>query len=161
MSAQADQGMHDAATAAEVRRLADLEAIRRLKYEYFEAADALPQGSREEAADRFARCFTEDARGDYGSLGTAEGREGIRRWVLSATGAAVLTIHCGQNPIIDVDGDRATGRWCLMGFAIFRGQEAKGLQPLLGRYEDEYVRTAEGWKIQVCRFSLLTPLPPG
>lgn len=161
MSTHADQQMHDATTAAEVRRLADVEAIRRLKYEYFEAADALPQGSKEEAADRFARCFTEDARADYGSLGKAEGREDILRWVLSITGTAALTMHCGQNPIIDVDGDRATGRWCLVGFAIFRGQEAQGLQPLHGRYEDEYVRTAEGWKIQVCRFSLLTPLPAG
>lgn len=161
MSAQADQGMHDATTAAEVRRLADLEAIRRLKYEYFEAADALSQGSKEAAADRFARCFTEDARADYGSLGAAEGREGIRRWILSMTGTAALTIHCGQNPIIDVEGDRATGRWYLVGFAIFRGQEAQGLQPIHGRYEDEYVRTAEGWKLQVCRFALLTPLAAG
>ena len=54
------------------------------------------------------------------------------------------TYHLVMNPVINVDGDTATAKsnW---GF-VTRSEKDAPVFEMLGRYIDELVRTADGWK---------------
>ena len=53
-----------------------------------------------------------------------------------------LTQICAAG-IIDLDGDRATGRWTITEFAKYRDNDR--LSYFQGTYEDIMVKTADGW----------------
>lgn len=53
--------------------------------------------------------------------------------------------HSFSNPIIDVTGDVARGRWLVLAYTRRPGDEAPSVT--YGRYEDRYTRTADGWRI--------------
>jgi hypothetical protein len=59
---------------------------------------------------------------------------------------SILTSHLVSNPEIEVDGDTATARWGLVDTVII--QKADLVVRGASVYEDRYVRTAEGWRIQ-------------
>jgi hypothetical protein len=48
----------------------------------------------------------------------------------------------GNMPVVEVDGDRATGKQHF----VFIDQTTHAMR--LGWYNDEYVRTTDGWRIQ-------------
>ena len=53
------------------------------------------------------------------------------------------------NPIIKIDGERATGIWYFFGpFTFYKNNQAKWLA---ARYEDDYVKVNGEWKIQHLR----------
>jgi 3-phenylpropionate/cinnamic acid dioxygenase small subunit len=95
-------------------------------------------------------CFTSDAHVDYSS--NPGGKEGpypqIRSWLEKMMSAFPVTQHLMSNIDITLDGDRATVRTMVtnpQGAATREG-------PLHfffvgGRYDDDFVRTADGWKI--------------
>ena len=57
--------------------------------------------------------------------------------------------HQVMNPIIKIDGDRATGIWYFFGpFTFYKNNQAKWLA---ARYEDDYVKVNGEWKIQHLR----------
>lgn len=116
-------------------RLLDLEEIRRLKYRYFRALDTKDWALVEE-------CFTPNATAAYPQQDCGS-RDEIVGFLSGAMTPDLVTMHHGHHPEIDVEGDRAAGRWylhdkvlapayrfCLEGAAI---------------YADDYVRTADGW----------------
>lgn len=132
--------MSDEDTRRLVRRLADIEAIRQLKHVYCGLCDDNYD------ADPLAALFTEDAVWDGGPIGRHEGREAIRRFFLGSSKRVPFALHLVTNPIIEVDGDTATGRWYLwepLVYAMPGGNEAWWMS---ARYDDRYRRTAEGWK---------------
>jgi hypothetical protein len=131
---------------AMVRKLLDIEEIKQLKARYAAACDD------DYAPDELAALFTEDAIWDGGFMGYAKGRETIRRFFVNASRAVGFAVHGIGNPIIEVDGDRATGRWYLFQPMAMRGGDQAFWY--CARYEDEYVRTVEGWKFQSVK---LTP----
>lgn len=88
-----------------IRRLEDLEALRELKYRYATYCD---DGYD---ADRLAPLFTADAVWDGGVLGRFVGREAIRAFFVQCSKIVPFAIHQVTNPILEIDGDRATGRW--------------------------------------------------
>ena len=81
---------------------------------------------------------------DGGFLGRVEGREAIRRFFQGSSGRVRFAVHGISNPLIEIDGDRATGRWYLHQPMALRGDA--GSHWLIAQYHDDYVRTAEGWK---------------
>jgi hypothetical protein len=95
-------------------------------------------------------CFTDDAFVDYSS--NPGGKVGpyreVRGWLEKVMSAFPVTQHLMSNIDAVVDGDRATCRTMVtnpQGAATKEG-------PLHfffvgGRYDDELVRTADGWKI--------------
>lgn len=137
---------------ARIRRLEDLEALRQLKHEYAAAADAMMKGPSDATVSRFVSLFAADASGDYGPFGTCEGQAGMRAFFEKMTGVANWSIHSVSNPLIEVEGDRATGRWYVQLAMNTVGGETPGVQQMFGHYEDEFVRTPEGWKIRRCQF---------
>jgi ketosteroid isomerase-like protein len=138
-----------------VRRLEDIEAIRELKARYCAYCDAGYD------PDGIASLFTEDAVWDGGSLGRCDGREAIRRFFQGASRRVSFAIHHVMNPLISVEGDRATGRWYLLQPCTFA--EGERAVWMAARYADEYVRRDDGWKFQkvVVDLSFITPYDEG
>ena len=140
-----------------VRRLADIEAIRQLKHRYCGLCDAGYD------ADPLAALFTEDAVWDGGPIGMHEGREAIRRFFQGSPNRVPWALHMVTNPIIEVDGDTATGQWYLwepLVYALPGGDQAWWMS---ARYDDRYRRTPDGWKFErvAITMKLLAPYDRG
>jgi hypothetical protein len=58
-------------------------------------------------------------------------------------------VHYVTNPVIDVDGDTATGHWHALVTGTLPSREAMWT---LGIYKEEYVRTTQGWKFKTLKF---------
>ncbi len=98
-----------------------------------------------------------------GPFGAGEGRAGLLAALAKVLGSArwSMSFHTLSNPVLEVDGDRATGRWYMNAAVVMREDPASGIQQLFFRYEDDYVRTPQGWKIQRCRMVLEAPPADG
>ena len=93
---------------ARIRRLEDIETIKQLKARYCAACD---DGYD---PDRLASLFTEDALWDGGNtFGVAQGRDAIHRHFAGASARVTIARHQVMNPIIDMEGDSATGHLLL------------------------------------------------
>lgn len=125
-------------TQADVHRLLASEAIKEAVYEFYYRWDA---GAWTEAIEGFA---TEDIAFDAGAFGTADGREAWHNWAETVWADHVAhTWHMLHNPIIDVDGEEATGRWRFEIPAVTTDEEAVWLQ---GIYEHAYRRVDGEWR---------------
>ena len=144
---------------ARVRRLEDHDAIRQLKAFYAYCADAKytddhhrrPQAEIDAITRRQVSVFTDDGVWDGGQqFGRAEGREAIYEHL--RRGGWSFALHYFVNPLIHVDGDAAEAEWMLWQTCTYE----KGSLPvfLAAMTHDEYVRTADGWKMRRMRFSL-------
>jgi uncharacterized protein (TIGR02246 family) len=138
-----------------LRVLEDIEEIRKLKARYAAACDDNYD------ADAIAALFTEDAIWDGGSLGKADGRAAIHKFFSRAAEFFPFAIHNVMNPIIDVEGDRATAQWYLLQPATM----AKDNQAvwLAAVYHDDYVRHDGRWMFKHLRVKphFLTPYEEG
>ena len=138
-----------------IRRLEDLEAIRDLKHRYCTHCD---DGYD---AERLAPLFTADAVWDGGALGRFVGREAIRAFFVQCAKIVPFAIHQVTNPVIEVEGDQATGRWYLWEPIVF----AKGNQGLwmAARYDDRYRRENSAWLFENVKVDLrmLSPYEEG
>lgn len=92
----------------------------------------------------WADLFAPDAVVEFGSYRTLEGRDEIREF-----GETVVddlfeySMHTAQMPLIEVDGDSATGLWYL--FAYYQLSDGDP-GSIYGTYEDEYRRVDGDWK---------------
>ena len=120
--------------------LVDIEEIKQLKARYAAACDD------DYSPDVLADLFTEDAVWDGGFMGRAETRAGIRAYFARASSRVGFAVHAVSNPLIEIDGDRATGCWYLFQPMTMKGSDASFW--FCAQYHDQYVRTAEGWKFQ-------------
>jgi len=92
--------------------------------------------------DDFISLYTEDAVVDYPQE-TMHGREEIREFSEEIEEYYEYSMHTAQMPMLDVDGDGATGTWYMLVFYIATdGSEGY----VVGRYEDEYRRVDDEWK---------------
>jgi ketosteroid isomerase-like protein len=99
---------------ARVRALEDREEIRQLTCEYMQAM----HDARWEDA---LACFADDASYDHGVLGDMPDRAALREFYLrfmpAFEGAGGWAFDVLADPVIQVDGDRASGRWLLLTLA--------------------------------------------
>lgn len=99
--------------------------------------------------DLYSTCFTEDAFIDYTSAGGIKGNyPEVRDWLAKTLPMFSMTQHVVGNRVIQIDGDKATAR------SIFYNPmglpDGDGGQKLFfegGYYNDQLVRTADGWRI--------------
>ena len=136
-----------------VQNLADTQAIKQLKYRYAAYCDDNYN------PDGLAGLFTEGALWDGGILGRAEGREGIRQFFANAPNLVSFAVHQVSNPIIEVNGDTATGSWYLWQPMVMQGQALW----LSARYADKYVKQAGNWLFERVEIEvrMLTPYEHG
>jgi len=123
-----------------VKVIEDVEEIKQLKARYCGFCDDNYD------ADGIAGLFTEDAVWDGGIRGRADGREEIRAFFVNASQRLPFAIHMVMNPIINVQGDNATGIWYLFQACTY----AEGDVAIWGsgRYDEQYARVSGEWKFE-------------
>ncbi len=114
--------------------------------------------------DLYETCFTEDAFIDYESAGGIKGkRPEVRAWLEKVMVIFPMTQHvvCNRdmvifpmtqhvvcNRVIEIDGDKATARSVFYNPMALPGEgKAQSLFIDGGYYNDQLVRTADGWRI--------------
>ena len=127
---------------ARMRRMEDIEAIKRLKYKYLRCLDL-------KLWDELAECFAPDATTTYhdGEF-QPKGVYAIMRFIQRGMARyQFFGVHHCHSPEIDLTGDTsAKGMWALFNYMI-DSQENEGL--LIGAfYNDEYIKTDGQWKIK-------------
>lgn len=135
-----------------ILRLEHIEKIRELKARYLASCDAKnPTAMRACFADGVVHI-------DYGAIGVFSSADELRAiYEQIACHDHMVEMHHGVNPQIDmIDDDRASGHWGLQ-YQLINTQD-NTLTQLGGIYEDEYINTAEGWKILKTRFEVTSTL---
>ena len=132
--------------ARSLQELLDVQEITRLKARYVHAADGGWTGKPPHDAEGVASLFVPDGVWDGGAFGRGEGHEGIRAYFAGAIDHTPMVFHHTSSPDIRVDGDRATHRCYLHAQHTRYGVEGGENYVIGGRYEDDLVRTADGWR---------------
>jgi ketosteroid isomerase-like protein len=147
--------MREAQLEARLRRLEDIEAIKQLKARYAAYCDD------DYDAEGIAALFTEDGIWDGGPMGCYNGKQAIRDFFSTTNQVVPFAIHHVTNPLIEIDGDRATGRWYLWQPCTF----AEGNQGLwmAATYDDVYRRDGDAWLFEHVTITLrvLSPYEDG
>jgi hypothetical protein len=125
--------------------LEDIEAIRKLKAMYCVACDD------DHNPDKLGPLFAEDAVWEASTMGRAEGRPAIQKLLgdLGRSGIIRNSAHHAINPIIDVEGDKATGHWRLI--MLYTGVYPNGdlhFSRIIGWYREEYARSNGLWQFK-------------
>lgn len=135
--------MTSSALETTVARLAAIEDLKQLKARYCAFCDDHYN------PDGIANLFVEDGVWDGGKeFGRHVGRTAIRSFFAGISGQILFAAHLVMNPIINVQGDRATGRWRLIMPCTVRGPAEPEARWLLSAYDEEYVRVADAWCYQ-------------
>jgi SnoaL-like domain len=127
-----------------IQRLEDIEEIKKLTATY---GLYVNKGWNGEVVDfdKLPEVFTADACWQADAMSAdVSGIDNIIELLTTATAPGDLAMHSFTNPIIDVDGDTATGNWLLWvaGTDGDDGTEVFQSEDLI------YTRTPHGWRIQ-------------
>jgi hypothetical protein len=138
--------------ADRVRRLEDLEEIRRLKARYCVLSDRGYDGAGN-SPEGVAALFAED-----GAWGDVRGRDNIRELFEGFGSSRPFSLHLAVERGIELDGERAGGRW---GASILLVAAEGSSTWVVGVYDDAFVRTQEGWRFERLSFMLAAQVPAG
>lgn len=128
----------------------DAIEIANVKARYCAASDLCPSDIGAALA-AFRTAFTDDVIGDYG-FRVFHGFEELTGFMTTAVaGNSEWMVHMLHTPLIVVAGDKATGDWTVMG--QMKRRDGGTIDTVLGRYSDELVRTADGWRIAKVTFT--------
>lgn len=129
-----------------ITRLEDIEAIKQLKARYAEICDDMHN------PERIAGVFAEDAIWESPDFGKATGHAEIRELFRGFQKMFKFSQHNMMNPIIEVNGQRATGVWYIMGPWTYTETGEQKWFAL--RYDDDYVKLNGQWKYAHLRVRL-------
>jgi len=129
--------------AQRVQVLEDIESIRKLKALYCAACDD------DHNPAKLSELFAEDAVWEASSVGRAQGRKAIAELLggIGTSGTIRNSAHNAINPIIEVDGDTATGHWRLI--MLYTGIYPNGenhFSRIIGWYSEKYARIDGRWQ---------------
>jgi 3-phenylpropionate/cinnamic acid dioxygenase small subunit len=130
--------------AQDLRTLQDKQEIAELCYRY-----GLILDSRDWAG--LAAVFTPDANAFYLDLPPCHGYQAIEDTCRTALEPMSATQHLISNVVVRLAGDRAESTCYL------QAQHVKGDDNLIiaGRYDDQLIRTPDGWRIRERRLALI------
>jgi uncharacterized protein (TIGR02246 family) len=120
-----------------LERVLDHLAIRELTARYNRAFDDVD-------SEAWADTFTPDGVMEYSGGPPISGRDALIE-MSRKTGYGF--VHITTDPIIEVDGDRATQSCTLIVANRSKAGDPVAIA-MTGRYEDELVRTADGWRFE-------------
>lgn len=92
----------------------------------------------------FATCFTEHCHADYGDIGVWDGVDAIAAYMADAHAPMGHTLHRITNQAITVAADTAVARSYVDALLVLADTTCVNA---VGFYDDELVRTADGWRI--------------
>jgi hypothetical protein len=130
---------------ARIRKIEDIEEIKNLQARYCYLIDTL-QG--EKVLDLFADKFT----AEYVPLATYTTKAELLEFLNGAGKGTSMMCHQAMTPLIEVDGDKATGTWYLFGPFTNRMPKGEVANWVQGRYDNDYVREDGKWKFSHLRF---------
>jgi 3-phenylpropionate/cinnamic acid dioxygenase small subunit len=109
----------------------------------------------------FRSCFTDDCEADYGPIGVWHGADEITSWMREAHEPAGSTMHRITNQVVNPSPQGVTARSYVDALVMF-ADNTSGTRAV-GYYDDECVRTDDGWKIAKRCFTmvLLQLVPDG
>jgi 3-phenylpropionate/cinnamic acid dioxygenase small subunit len=99
----------------------------------------------------FRTVFTDDCELDYGVIGAWQGVDAVTDFMEQVHALAGHTMHRLSNLAIMVDGEKATARTYIDGL-IMAADNTSGVNAI-GFYDDEIVRTEDGWRIARRRYT--------
>ena len=99
----------------------------------------------------FRTVFTDDCELDYGEIGTWQGVDAVTDFMDTTHAMAGNTLHRLTNQAITLNGDTASARTYVDAVIMF-GDNQSGVNAW-GFYDDEIVRSADGWRIARRRFT--------
>jgi len=131
--------MTDATIEERLAALEDVRAIEALKWRYLRACDR-------KQPDAVRACFTNDAIIDFEGFPLFTDADSFVD-IYRKYGCVphIVDMHHGQNPIVEIRGDEATGWFDLYFFQI--DTSAKRLTQMAVSYDDTFVRRNGGWLI--------------
>jgi bile-acid 7alpha-dehydratase len=126
---------------AKMKRLEEIEAIKRLKHKYFRCLD-------QKKWDELATCFTEDAVSSYhGGRYRFQGRDKIMEFLSRSLTSRRVGMHQGHHPEVDLTSETtATGIWEAEAYLIDLKEDTSMHEVTF--YEDQYVKENDQWKIK-------------
>jgi len=124
-------------------RMEDIEAIKQLKARYCHICDDMHN------PDSITSVFAEDAIWESDDLGQAHGHAAIRELFTTFRNLFTFSQHNIMNPVIEVNGDRATGVWYILGPWTYA--EGNADKWMAARYDDDYVKIDGEWKYKHLR----------
>jgi hypothetical protein len=147
--------------AKRIQVLEDIESIKRLKALYCYLVDSAVAGDASKW-DELLSHFSKDSRADFEVVGVFEGKEAVATLFKEIVASLLsYSAHMVSNPIIEVLGNTATGKWYVHVPLTARGGNMPGW--LQGKYDEEYVREDGRWKWKsiTARFDFITPYDEG
>ena len=143
---------------ARIRKMEDIHAITNLQALYSFHID---NAEIDDLVELFADDFTWQV--GFDEMTKITSKPTLARFLSKSSEQTPMMRHQPITPYIEVDGDRATGIWYLTGMMTSitsNGDEARWVQ---GRYDNEYVRVDEGWKLSrlYFKYNFLTPYEDG
>jgi hypothetical protein len=100
----------------------------------------------------FETCFTADARTDYGTFGQWSSAAQITAFMQQAHAAMGPTLHRLGNFVIAAQAPGASAR-SYVDALLMPGPAGGDVHRGIGYYDDELIKTAQGWRIKVRRFT--------
>jgi uncharacterized protein (TIGR02246 family) len=134
--------MNDQTATLEQRlqRLEDILQIQQLFVDYGHHLDSGDFAS-------YAALFAEDGEVMLGPMGKANGRAEIEALMTKTlSGRIGQSFHVISNPIVDIDGDKATSD--VMWTVVTRGPDDKAVLSMIGRHKDDLVRENGQWRFR-------------
>jgi hypothetical protein len=147
--------------AQRIQLLEDIEDIKKLKAKYCYYADAMIAGDKSKQDD-FLNLYAKDAKVDYPPVGPTKTRDELVSYFTETLPSLVcFSAHMVHNPIIEVNGDKATGVWHVDSPCTSPIQD-KALW-INAIYEEEYVKEGGQWKISFIKATMnfITPFDEG
>ncbi|MCV7075787.1 nuclear transport factor 2 family protein [Mycobacterium szulgai] len=99
----------------------------------------------------FRTVFTADCELDYGEIGAWEGVDAVAEFMDKVHATPGHLLHRLSNQVITIDGDTAVAR-AYVDALIMMADNQTGVNGI-GFYDDEIVRTPDGWRIARRRFT--------
>lgn len=118
-----------------IQYLEDVQAITQLRAAYCQALD-------DGRWDDLTATFIPEGR--FNGLSMVRGHQGMLEFFPGLQDTISSWWHFSSNETVEIDGDTATGSTWLLQPCVVDGES----QLAAGRYEDQMVRTASGWKFQ-------------
>ncbi len=131
-----------------VSRLESIEAIKQLKARYCAYCDKAydPAG--------ITSLFVPDGVWDGGRFGRYVGHREIAAYFAKMSDLVTFSAHLITNPIISIDGDRATGQWWILTPATRIRAGKKEAYWMMAEYDDVYVRVDGQWLYETLKADL-------
>jgi hypothetical protein len=122
-----------------LQRLLDLEEIKQLKARYCRLVDA-------KEWDAFGALFTDDYHFESDG-GVQNSRAEVVAMVTRTLSSATTIHHCHTPEITFTGPDTASGIWAMNDYCSWPSEGGEFVLRGYGHYHEDYVRTADGWRI--------------